>query len=307
MTFYNREDVIALSPHWKGERFDDGRPRVSDQILDRLRDATIEEVWAPMWDLGFKYQFEGSLNRTNQNRKMIGRALTTVMLPSRPDVHMQLLRHGQNEEGRRGFFNQWVVDELQEGDILVVDMCDKVYQGTFVGGNLSTAIKSRTKNGGAIVWGGIRDLSQIISIEDFQLYYRGIDPTPIGDVMLGGINVPCRIGNAICMPGDVVIGTESGVIFIPAHLAEDVAVRCEKTKVKDMFGFERLQSGTYRSADIDRNIWSKAVFDDFLHWFSTSPLAQDYQYLDWTAEKEEVESGKDGEFTGIVSVKTTVV
>ena len=60
-------------------------------------------------------------------------------------------------------------------------MYDKIYKGTFLGGNLTTAIKNKTKNenGGAVIWGGIRDTEQMKKIEDTQVYYRGIDPTPI--------------------------------------------------------------------------------------------------------------------------------
>ena len=32
-----REEIIALTPEWKGERFPDGRPRVPDHYLEALR------------------------------------------------------------------------------------------------------------------------------------------------------------------------------------------------------------------------------------------------------------------------------
>ncbi|SVC42867.1 uncharacterized protein METZ01_LOCUS295721, partial [marine metagenome] len=36
------------------------------------------------------------------------------------------------------------------------------------------------------------------------------------------INGITRIGPATCIPGDVVLGTEAGSIFIPPHLAAKV-------------------------------------------------------------------------------------
>lgn len=42
---------------------------------------------------------------------------------------------------------QWVIDSLTEEDVVVADMYDKIYKGTFLGGNLATAIKTRTKTG----------------------------------------------------------------------------------------------------------------------------------------------------------------
>ena len=293
------EDIIMMTPEWTGDRFEDGRPKVPDSVLERIKKIKTEEAWQPMWGK-YKYQFEGEFKRTNPdpNYIMVGRALTVQMVPSRPDTHMALLKNGW-EQGYVGFFNQWSIEQLQEHDVLVVDMCDKIINGTYVGGNLSTAIKRQTKDGGAVIWGGIRDLQQIVEIPDYQVYYRGIDPTPIGDVMLNGINRPTRIGKAICMPGDVVLASMSGVLFIPAHLAEQAAIIGEKTQCKDLFGFERLAEGKYTGAQIDALVWAKEIMDDFFTWFHTSPSAKPYQHLDWTEEIEKSKNVQMNEFTGL--------
>lgn len=288
MKFDCREDIIQYTPLWKGERFPDGRPKVPDDILRRMRNITLEEAWGPLWSEGYKAQFEGNLKRTHEKAKLVGRAVTSVMVPMRPDLHQALLDYGHKEEGRHGFFNQWVIDSLVEDDVVVVDLFDKVYEGTYVGGNLSTAIAARTKRGGAIIWGGIRDNEQIVEIPNIQVYYRGIDPTAIGNVTMTGFNVPARIGSAVCLPGDVVLGTISGVIFIPAHLAEMVVVKAEKSHVRDMFGFQRLAEKVYTTAQID-SPWSMEMFDDFLAWFAQDERAQEYQYLDWTEDREDLE------------------
>lgn len=300
MKFNNPEDIIQLTPEWTGERFPDGRPWVSDAVLERLRNVKLEEAWIPLSGRNYKYQFEGNLKSTHPGRRLLGRAVTAVMVPSRPDVHMALLQHGRKNEGRHGFFNQMVIETMVENDVLVVDMCDKVAWGTFVGGNLSTAIKKRTKNGGAVIWGGIRDLEQIVEMDNIQIYYRGVDPTPIGDVMMTGMNVPCRIGNAICMPGDIVLGTISGVLFIPAHLAEESAIKGEKMKCKDLFGFARLKSGQYTSAQIDSMAWSTEMMDDFLDWINTTAEGQAYRHLDWTIELERTKNLALYDFTGLI-------
>ena len=127
-----------------------------------------------------------------------------------------------------------------------------------------------------------------MEIPNIQVYYRGIDPTAIGNVTMTGFNVPARIGSAVCLPGDVVLGTISGVIFIPAHLAEMVVVKAEKSHVRDMFGFQRLAEKVYTTAQID-SPWSMEMFDDFLAWFAQDERAQEYQYLDWTEDREDLE------------------
>lgn len=289
MKFNHAEDLIQLTPQWTGERFADGRPRVSDALLDRLRRITLEEAWAGVKDFDFHNQFEGRFKLTHPGRKMVGRAVTAVLVPKRPDLDATLMNQGLQVEGRRGFFNQWVIDTLVEDDVVVVDLFDKVHEGTYVGGNLSTAIATRTKRGGAVIWGGIRDLEQIEKIPDIQVYYRGTDPTPIMNVTMIGFNTPARIGNAVCMPGDVVIGTQSGVYFIPPHIAEYVAEDAEKNHVRDIFGFLRLEEKAYTTAQIDAP-WTVPMWEDFLRWFGTDSRAEDYRHLAWEKELQDARS-----------------
>ena len=286
MFFNDRETIIRLTPEWKGERLPDGRPKVSQDILRRMRNITFEEAWAPLWDRGYRNNWECNFKVTSPGTILVGRAVTAVMVPKRPDLDQVLMDIGTKEEGHKGFFNQWVIDNLVEDDVVVVDLYDKIFEGTYVGGNLSTAIRTRTKTGGAVIWGGVRDLQQIAEMENFQIFYRGTDPTGIGNCSMTGYNMPCRIGQAICMPGDVVLGTISGVIFIPAHLAETVVVRAEKNHVRDIFGFDRLKSGTYTTAQIDR-VWTVAMMEDFLKWFEQDPRAEEYHHLTWEEEMDE--------------------
>jgi len=278
-----REDIVQITPEWHGERFDDGRPKVPDDILRRMRSITFEEAWGPLWRLGYKYQWECHFKMVHPDKVLVGRAVTAVLVPMRPDLHNTLLKHGHEQEGRKGFFNQWVIDRLVEDDVVVVDLFDKIAEGTYVGGNLSTAIASRTKRGGAVIWGGIRDLEQIVKIKETQTFYRGVDPTGIGNVTMTGFNTPCRVGAAICMPGDVVLGTISGVIFIPPQHAETVVVGAEKSHVRDIFGFIRLESGTYTTAQID-TAWTLPMWEDFIAWFGSDEQAKPYRHLTWEEE-----------------------
>lgn len=286
MKFSAYEDVVHITSTWEGERFPDGRPKVSDDILRRMRKITLEEAWGPLWSAGYQYQFEGKLKTSHPSTTLVGRAVTGIMVPKRPDLDTTLMDYGLKEEGRKGFFNQWIIDQLVDDDVVVIDIFDKIFEGTFVGGNLSTAISTRTKRGGSVIWGGIRDLEQIVKIDGIQTYYRGIDPTGIRNVTLVGMNAPCRIGDAICLPGDVVLGTISGVLFIPPHLAEACVVGAEKSHVRDIFGFQRLGEGVYTTALIDAP-WTPAMYEDFLNWFEKAEVAVEYRHLTWEKELEE--------------------
>jgi len=205
MQFSNKDDIIQLTPEWTGERFDDGRPRVPDDIIMRMEKCSIEEAWVVIWAKGYKFQFQGGWKTTHGSKTLVGRAVTAVFMPERPDLHNCLMEYGHEKEGRIGMMNSWVIETLTSDDVLVVDLFGKIFQGTFSGGNLSTAIAARTGRG-QVIYGGIRDLDQIMGIDNLQTFYLECDPTGIREVTMVGMNVPCRIGGAICMPGDVVLG-----------------------------------------------------------------------------------------------------
>jgi len=277
MRFDNPEDIIQLTPNWTGERFENGRPKVPDTLLRRMEVVTTEEAWGVLWDHGYKYQFQGDWKIIHPEKVMVGRAVTAVMVPKRPDLDTYLLE--------------------VEDDVLVVDMFDKVFEGTYVGGNLSTAVSRRTKRGGQVIWGGIRDVQQVMGITNINTFFRGNDPTPIRDVTLVGMNVPCRIGNAICMPGDVVLGTPAGIIFIPPHLAEECCTKAEKMNLRDRFGLQRLRDGKYTTAQIDTQ-WTPEIWADFHAWREDN-TPPEYQHLDWSNEEEELRKRQSGQETAL--------
>ena len=292
MKYDNREDILQLTPHWEGERDDNGRPRVSDDILKRMQHVALEEAWGVLWGHGYKHQFQDEWKVIPEDKVLVGRAVTGVMVPQRPDLHDTLLEYGQKEEGRVGFFNSWVIETLKPGDVMVIDMFDKIFQGTYSGGNLSNAIAARGGKG-QVLWCGIRDVQQIKDIDDMVTFYRGNDPTGIGDVTLTGINVPCRIGKAICMPGDVALGTIAGILFIPPHLAEECCIRAERVQLRETFQFQRIHEGVYNSHQMDSK-WSDEIEADFHSWRQDN-TPEEYQHLEWEedANDQQTSEGAD--------------
>ncbi len=300
MNFNSREEIISMTPLWKGERFPDGRPRVPDRYLEALKSLTLEELWKPIFVQGYESQFVAMKSlysefdaNGNVNKKLIGRAVTAVYAPKRPD-YFQAMMDSAAAKGWSGTPNQWVIESLTEGDVLVVDMFDKIYKGTFLGGNLTTAVKNKTKTGGAVIWGGIRDVEQMQKV-GVQVYYRGIDPTPIRDFVLTGFNTPARIGDgrdaAICLPGDIVYGCSGGVLFIPPHLVPAVVDGAAKTQVKDIFGFEMITENKFTPAQIDTNTWSEEMLDLLMEFIRTDPRAENYRELDWSEEYDLARNG----------------
>ena len=281
---FTKEDLIKFTPEWNGERFADGRPKVPDDILERMKLVEIEEAWSVCQRAGYIYQFVDGWYNLHPDRVLVGRAVTGTFIPHRPDVHKVTQEIGE-AQGRvqTGGQNSWVIDSLVKDDVIVIDLFGKIEQGTYAGGNLANSIYSKTGTG-MVIDGAVRDLGQISQIPDFNAYIRGADPTGIGGVTLAGINVPTRIGRAICMPGDVVLGGIEGIIFIPAHLAEEVVTRSEIVRMRDMFGFQRLHEGVYTPGEIDSR-WSDEMEKDFTRWIKENmdnlpvPKKQILEYL----------------------------
>lgn len=262
----SREDLIELTSLSPFERFADGRPRVPDDLLERMKLVTTEEAWGVLRSQGYHRQFEGNWMETHPGKITVGRAVTAQFLPHRPDYHDAVQQAGLREgRGRIGGQNSWIIETLQPNDVMVVDIFGKVKDGTVVGDNLGTAVRTRTR-AGAVIDGGIRDYQGLVQLNDVNFYMRGVDPTAIADVTLAGINIPIRIGGATVLPGDVVLGTPTGVMFIPAHLAQEVVERSEDVRVRDEFGKLRLEEGTYTSGEIDVPTWREDIEADFQAW-----------------------------------------
>ncbi len=262
---FSKEQREAFTREWKGDRFPDGRPMVSDEVLSRLKNVTAEEAWGVLQGAGYHQQFEAGWQVINPGERLVGRVVTAVFMPLRPDVNAVINDYGKKEaRTQAGGQNSWVIDILQPNDVLVVDLFGKIKDGTFAGDNLSTSIFTKSHTG-LIVDGAVRDVSGISEIRGFRCYVRGVDPSALKDVTLMGINVPIRIGNTTVMPGDVVVSDPEGLTFIPPHLAEKVADYSELTQLRDKWGHEMLREGKYTPGQVDSR-WTKEMIEEFNRW-----------------------------------------
>jgi regulator of RNase E activity RraA len=257
---FSKEQRVELTREWKGERFPDGRPKVSDELLKRMATVDAEEAWGVLVGHGFANQFEGGWHVINPGPRLAARVVTAVFMPVRPDVNAVVNEHGK-AEGRVGAQNSWIIDILQPGDILVADLFGKIKDGTLIGDNLGTSIYTKSRTG-LIVDGSVRDETGIREIEGFQVYARAVDPSALRNVMLMGINVPIRIGQATVMPGDVAVTDVEGVTFVPPQMCEEVADRAELTHLVDEWGHSMLRQQKYTPGEIDGK-WSHQMIEEF--------------------------------------------
>ena len=264
------EYIKALTSDWKGERFADGRPKVSDVILERLKNISLEEAWGVLRNKGYLNQFEGDWTIINPDEAMTGRVITAQYMPLRPDLEKYVKEQGKKENrAQQGGTNSWPIDILTTGDVYVADGYGKIAEGTLIGDNLGNSIYTRSKRG-VIFYGAVRDQEGLAEIKGFNGWVKGADPSYIYQMMLTSINTPIRVGRAIVLPGDVVLAKKYGVVFIPAHLVEDLVITSEVTALRDEFGHQRLQEKKYLAGQIDSE-WTEEIKKDFLNWLKNYP------------------------------------
>jgi regulator of RNase E activity RraA len=245
---FPRQDLVDYTVQNPFDRLPDGRPKVPDDLIERARGLSSEEVWAVLQAKGFNNQYADGFQVLHPGKTMVGRAFTVQFMPLRGDVN-DVATSKAKARGLPRLTNQTAIDMLQPGDVLVVDLFGKKLNGTIVGDNLFFYVNQATHGGGLIVDGSVRDLDGISEIE-MPAYFRAVDPTPIGNVMLTGINIPVRIGDVTVMPGDLVVGDREGVYFIPPQFVEEVLNKADETHIHDEWTKQKFAEGKYKSSEI---------------------------------------------------------
>ncbi len=262
--------IKALTAEWKGERFADGRPKVPDAILERLKNISIEEAWGVLRNRGYNNQFEGDWQVIHPDEAMTGRVVTAQYMPLRPDLEKYIKEKGKAENrAQQGGTNSWPIDVLTEGDVYVADSYGKIIDGTLIGDNLGNSIYAKSKRG-VIFYGSVRDQEGLEEIKGFNGWIKGSDPSFISQMSLVSINAPIRVGRAVVLPGDVVLAKKFGVIFIPSHIVEELVITAEVTALRDEFGHLRLREGKYKPGQIDSQ-WTEEIKKDFMNWLNNYP------------------------------------
>lgn len=265
----SEEQIRFYTYKWDGDRLPDGRPKVADDLLERLKNVKVEDAWQFMYGQGYDNQYEGGWEMLHSDVPIVGRALTAVYMPRRPDVHEQLLQHGHGV-GHKGEQIHWPINLLQNGDVYVADNFGKAAFGTLIGDKLGNTIYAKTGTG-VVFDGAIRDAETLVALEGFNVFARHFHPTYSGGVMLMGINVPIRIGDVAVMPGDVILAKRIGLVVIPPHFVEPIVVTAEIVRLRDEFVHERVRQGVYTANQVDA-AWTTNMEEDFLGWVEDGRL-----------------------------------
>ncbi len=278
------ENIRELTSEWEGERTPDGRPKVSDELLERLKALTMEEVWSSLRFRGYHLQFENFAS-TYQNgweilhpdQVMTGRVVTAQFMPLREDFNNYVQQQAEKEGTKTPVTNYAPIIKLLDGDVYVADAYGKMVEGTLIGDNLGNAIYKAGKRG-VIFNGSVRDVEGLSQIEGFNGWIRGSDPSAIKQMMIANVNGPIRIGRVTVLPGDVVLAKKTGVAFIPPHLVQDVVIGGEYTALRDEFNRFCMETNKYEYVN-EAFVVDKEVFEqDFQKWlddYDDLPMSRD--------------------------------
>lgn len=277
------EYIKALTSKWEGPRFADGRPHVPDIALERLENATLEQIWGYLSSRGYRNQVAMNWIKLNSGQTMVGRVVTAQFMPSRPDLDSLVVAQGKAEgRSQSGGINIWPIDILAKGDVYVADGTGKIKDGTLIGSSLGNAIYGRTGKG-VIFDGSVRDMQELKDTEGFNAWIKGHDPSYIKDLTLTSINAPIRIDGVTVLPGDIVFANDYGVAFIPAHIVMGLVSTAEMTALRDEFERVLLQQAKYPGGEIHGN-WKGNIKQEFRDWFDKYPKNKT------TVTKEQVEA-----------------
>lgn len=245
---WTREQMIHFTPENPFDRFPDGRPKVPDELLEKVKGLTVEEAWGILRSKGYTHQHAGSgFQVLHPGKKLVGRAVTAQYLPTRPDLE-KVLAADARQQGLPASTNQKVIDLLQLNDVPVVDLMGAAPGHNFGGDNLHAAIYGATRTG-AVVDGTVRDLEGLVEMPT-QVYFRDGHPAAVSGVTVIGINIPVKIGEAIVMPGDIVLGDRTGLMFIPPQLVKEIVEKAELTHIHDEWTKAKFLTGKYKSSDL---------------------------------------------------------
>lgn len=249
----DRAYIMSLTAQWKGERLPDGRPYVSDSLLERLKHVVLTHAWGGLKSKKFNNQYQGQwmMVHPDKNTVMTGRVVTAQYMPQRPDFGDLIRKVGLAEgHGEKAGSNVWPIEMLRDGDVYVADGYGKLENGTLMGDRLANSIYSKSKRG-VIFWGAVRNIQEIKKIEGFNGWILGDHPSAISEMMLTSINAPIRVGQTTVLPGDVVFASPYGTLFFPAYLVSEIVLDAEISNLRHAYGIKRNKAGDWTTGQID--------------------------------------------------------
>ena len=190
---------------------------------------------------------------------MVGEAFTLRYIPAREDLNPISVFANRDHPQRKA------VEECPPDAVMVIDS-RKDARAASAGSILVSRLMKRGV-AGVVTDGGFRDSPEIGALAIPAYHHRPSAPTNLTLHQALDINVPIGCGDVAVWPGDVVVGDGEGVIIIPAHLADEIAIEATEMTAFEDFVTEKVLEGrsilglyppTEEQSKADFSVWRKA-------------------------------------------------
>ncbi len=127
-----------------------------------------------------------------------------------------------------------LIDEAPRGSVIVISI-EGGEPNVAVWGGLMTAGAVANQHAGAVLDGGVRDLTEIRRDYGFPVYARDVSPaTTVGRYRTVASQVPVCVGGVIVHPGDIIVGDVDGVVVVPKDSAEAVLAMAREIDAREL-------------------------------------------------------------------------
>ncbi len=209
---------------------------MNPETRDRLMKVSTATLCTALFKRGLRSQMIQNVRPLNPDGpNMVGPAFTLRYMPARED------RNGIEVFLNRDHPQRKAVEECPPGAVMVIDS-RKDARAASAGGILVARLMKRGV-AGVVTDGGFRDSPDIAKYTMPAYHCQPSAPTNLTLHEAIEINGPIGCGDAPVFPGDVIVGDAEGVLVLPAHLADELAVEAVEMTVFEDFVQEKVMEG----------------------------------------------------------------
>ena len=195
-----------------------------DAMVGAFRKLSVAAVSDAMDRLGVVGQCLG-IQSIHQGNKLAGRAFTIKYIPC------------GTVKGTVGDY----IDDVPPGDVVVLDNAGRF--DCTVWGDILTAVAHKRGIGGTVVHGVCRDVARSFEL-NYPIFSRAkYTRTGKDRVQVDGMNVPVSMGEVQVQAGDVMLGSDDGVLLVPREKEQEILALAQSISAAEDLILQSALSG----------------------------------------------------------------
>ncbi len=112
------------------------------------------------------------------------------------------------------------IDDVPPGDVVVLDNAGRI--DCTVWGDILTSVAHKRGVGGTVINGVCRDVARSLGLV-YPIFSRGkFMRTGKDRVQVDGMNIPVSLGDVQVAPGDILVGSDDGIVVVPKEKEEEI-------------------------------------------------------------------------------------